>query len=819
MQMRYLHHVALVLFFILLFEKEEAKSWKDYNLTVGPLENESGRYVYNASVGGKTHCRYCDLKALKDSTYSYLQQPMCIQKYNGKKVDEEVLPDEKTEMKYPLCDRGDVPGCGPPPDVNKTKNHVWKCDPGISLVLYSVYFSCALVCNVTDKVEWNYYCNETLQWHAQRSTPWQPCEVPVTVTPETRWKVIVTGSVIGGLVLIIIFVSVWRYRRQKRARSNENVNVNGPGVPENQPLADLGMKNDQIERGEQDTRIGIPDEGTPDVSLGSHTSSSHGSSVTASVGTGTSSEHQPLLPPAGSHTRDMACSTDGNGILTGKTEEIGAVGGQPLPNGAKESTVQDDSSGTQHEVKPSISIILTEGGEKKQSIPLQGDLYSITKGRDFAIIPNSTGGLTVKQFNIDRKDMGKPFRGKRFNFWYVVEKATEDDAGLFIWKMRLENNVEHIGSFEIGISVPPLQVFSDVRVPPIGQEDDNRNPSVFNPRNPLAVQPQQPSSTPPLKVDSLLSCTDKNTTNNNITVNHCQQQQCRAEIIPVKAHSINPLLNPPPLIGSSLFESGQQVHSVDSGLQTGHRPSSEGRNSSHASSYPTPNRMNGQNHSDNAGIRSEDLRSRTSGYESQSSTEIAQQRFGAHFNGVPNLNVLSFESGNVTNISADIHRVVEEDLSDIPEDIHREDEESCRPDPAGGASLAPHIESHRNDNPDDQTFRKYVDSDIQQHAAAAADDDDDVVNDDTDSISDRLDSIALQKEHLFPNSDEHNDENTIATNENTNPRGETEEIEQEKDIENHVPDTSERKTEEIEQEKDVENHVADTSDREDDSSS
>lgn len=62
-------------------------------------------------------------------------------------------------------------GCkGPPPQDYEGKEMGWVCDPGYSNLKYSVYFSCALVCNVTNKVHFEYYCNEDLEWILTRST-------------------------------------------------------------------------------------------------------------------------------------------------------------------------------------------------------------------------------------------------------------------------------------------------------------------------------------------------------------------------------------------------------------------------------------------------------------------------------------------------------------------------------------------------------------------------------------------------------------------------------------------------------------------------
>lgn len=68
------------------------------------------------------------------------------------------------------------------------------------------------------------------------------------------------------------------------------------------------------------------------------------------------------------------------------------------------------------------------------------------------MIPSSPGG--VKDFKIVRKNEGKPFRGNRFNFWFIIYATSEDDAGLFMWHMRLENDEIVEGSFEISVSLP-----------------------------------------------------------------------------------------------------------------------------------------------------------------------------------------------------------------------------------------------------------------------------------------------------------------------------------------------------------------------------
>lgn len=66
--------------------------------------------IYETSQGSKMHCHYCEKRALLDSTYSHLQQKLCIRNYDGEKIDEAVLPHEKNETKYPLCNTGELPG-------------------------------------------------------------------------------------------------------------------------------------------------------------------------------------------------------------------------------------------------------------------------------------------------------------------------------------------------------------------------------------------------------------------------------------------------------------------------------------------------------------------------------------------------------------------------------------------------------------------------------------------------------------------------------------------------------------------------------------
>ena len=75
-------------------------------------------------------------------------------------------------------------------------------------------------------------------------------------------------------------------------------------------------------------------------------------------------------------------------------------------------------------------------------------------GSYFQVVPNSPDGNEIKQFKIERKDDDRPFKWDIYSKFYFIPSASELDAGLYMWKMVLDNNEEYSGCFEITIFFP-----------------------------------------------------------------------------------------------------------------------------------------------------------------------------------------------------------------------------------------------------------------------------------------------------------------------------------------------------------------------------
>jgi hypothetical protein len=82
----------------------------------------------------------------------------------------------------------------------------------------------------------------------------------------------------------------------------------------------------------------------------------------------------------------------------------------------------------------------------------------ILSGSDFQIIPSSTGAYEVTKFMIEGKD-NSCIRWEKYIHSYTVNNASDRDAGLYMWKMMLNNKYEHCGSFEISIALPGMMLF------------------------------------------------------------------------------------------------------------------------------------------------------------------------------------------------------------------------------------------------------------------------------------------------------------------------------------------------------------------------
>ncbi|XP_060600725.1 uncharacterized protein LOC132754148 isoform X2 [Ruditapes philippinarum] len=581
--MMYSRAVASMMLFILVFEQVYAKKdYKYYKISHGPMKHETGRYIYQPSFGDPKYCMYCPLEALLNSRAG-VQQPKCLEKYQGKNIAEEILPQENANSKYPLCDKGQIPGCGPPPEVNKTKNHEWVCDPGYSNVYYSVYFKCALACNFTDCLDWQFYCNESLQWEVLPALVWQKCEAPVIIEPEiiepeSIVKLVIMVAVIVGSVVIAIlaYFSCLCYKKVKRARSREDIGLNDVRL-------DINEVNEQTE---VKHLVSEPVEPESDLEDGSQ---------------------------SGSKSASRAES------LSGSRRNLDSEDRKDDSDDETSKLIPPDPS-----VKPTVSIIQFEGGERKKSIPWQGDIYSIGRGSDFQIIPSSTGAYEVTKFMIEGKD-NSCIRWEKYIHSYTVNNASDRDAGLYMWKMMLNNKYKHCGSFEISIALPA------VRPPPIGKEASNKNTGSLNTVNPVYNQPQQPSSTSHLKFDSILNNpNDQDVIEDNELLP--QGNLVRGEVVKETRGDADPFRHAADL-SSEMFRDQSHRNTIDSGVQ-----SSNGHRSSRSSNIASDRAVSQRNNS-NDNTRDGDLRYSTSGYQSQTSASLAREQFRAIFDDAPELSI------------------------------------------------------------------------------------------------------------------------------------------------------------------------------------
>ncbi|XP_052281822.1 uncharacterized protein LOC127879171 [Dreissena polymorpha] len=207
------------------------ESTANYQLFKGPKTGETQRYQVCPMLSQPcSHCFYCEDGVLSDSTYEYKQDVLCNQYYIGKNMSEAFLPEELANNKIPLCNIGQVPGCGPPPQDNIQPGLSWKCDPGHSNQPHSVYFSCALICNYTNTVAYQYYCNESLRWELLEATN-SSCrsnvseEVLTSIEAGTAWIVptIVGIIVVAGVLIVAVSCLIYHKRKKEdeRVRNGE----------------------------------------------------------------------------------------------------------------------------------------------------------------------------------------------------------------------------------------------------------------------------------------------------------------------------------------------------------------------------------------------------------------------------------------------------------------------------------------------------------------------------------------------------------------------------------------------------------------------
>ncbi|XP_052282821.1 uncharacterized protein LOC127879811 [Dreissena polymorpha] len=221
------------------------ESTANYQLFKGPKTGETQRYQVCPMLSQPcSHCFYCEDGVLSDSTYEYKQDVLCNQyyMYRHKNMSEALLPEELANNKIPVCNIGQVPGCGPPPQDNIQPGLSWKCDLGHSNQPHSVYFSCALICNYTNTVAYQYYCNESLRWElleaansSCRSNVSDEIVTDASIdTTETGSNVpvsmIVGCTVAGGVIILVILISCFikcfiyrKHREDGKPRENEVV--------------------------------------------------------------------------------------------------------------------------------------------------------------------------------------------------------------------------------------------------------------------------------------------------------------------------------------------------------------------------------------------------------------------------------------------------------------------------------------------------------------------------------------------------------------------------------------------------------------------
>lgn len=197
----------------------------------GPRKNETERFRYRNPSDPDTYhyCRFCPKRALEDGTYNYMQVTDCLANYlhqSDDKWNETLTPYEWNNKKFPFCNEGDTPGCGPPPVF---PNINWDCEKGYSDEVNSVYFPCKGRCNITNDVHYHSYCNASLQWEITLDVNIL-CREESATPPKNEvesyginWMELVFGIVGGAVSLSLLGLFVYlAYRRKRKIKKKKD---------------------------------------------------------------------------------------------------------------------------------------------------------------------------------------------------------------------------------------------------------------------------------------------------------------------------------------------------------------------------------------------------------------------------------------------------------------------------------------------------------------------------------------------------------------------------------------------------------------------
>lgn len=199
---------------------------------IGPRENETRRFLYTDPTQTSAYhvCKFCEKKALDDGSYQHYQESQCFLRYyaGGTFSDTLMTSEEETvKEKRAFCNRGETPGCGPPP-----VHYNWSCSFGYTVTEYhSVYSYCRRYCTWSPDLKWELYCNESLLWEIVED-PGNKCfEPPIqkTDTPVNT-TIIAVGVSVASVVVIIIVIIVCVLRMKKRRRKRRN-KKNAEAIP------------------------------------------------------------------------------------------------------------------------------------------------------------------------------------------------------------------------------------------------------------------------------------------------------------------------------------------------------------------------------------------------------------------------------------------------------------------------------------------------------------------------------------------------------------------------------------------------------------
>ncbi|KAH3833670.1 uncharacterized protein LOC127879168 isoform X2 [Dreissena polymorpha] len=207
------------------------ESTANYQLFKGPRTGETQRYQVCPMPSQQcSHCFYCKDGVLSDSSYANEQDVLCNQYYRHKNMSEALLPEEFANNKIPVCNVGQVPGCGSPPEDNSESGLYWYCDIDYSNQPHSVYFSCALICNYTNTVAYQYYCNESLRWELLEAAT-SSCrsnvseEVLTSIEAGTASMVLPMVGIVAGVMVVAVAVicSIRCFIFHRRKKEDERV--------------------------------------------------------------------------------------------------------------------------------------------------------------------------------------------------------------------------------------------------------------------------------------------------------------------------------------------------------------------------------------------------------------------------------------------------------------------------------------------------------------------------------------------------------------------------------------------------------------------